>query len=101
MPANSLSYTVSLHVEGREVFTCKVPVREVGLIGDYHNGIPYQPDNAATEAALPYRYRKAFSRAIKWWHATTSTGHSVMTCEIHTLRGRSMGRLIATPNWHA
>ena len=102
MSEHPLSYTVQLNAHGVVRFKATVPAKEAGLVGDYHNGTPYQPLNSEVRQALPYAYRKAFDRAMKWWHVHTMSGRRMpLKCDLWTLRGKPMGTLFATPNWPA
>jgi hypothetical protein len=97
MPENS-TYTVQLNAHGVIRFKTTCGAKPAGLVGDYRNGAPYQPDLNA--AVLPYRYRKAFERALKWWQAESMSGqHMPLRCDLTTLRGQPMGTLFATPDW--
>jgi len=98
----SLTYNVQLNANGVIRFRATVDAKEAGIVGDYLNGVPYQPDNAQVIAAIPYRYRKAFQRALKWWQTDSMSGRSLpLMCRLETLRGKPMGTLYATPNWPA
>ena len=96
-----LSYSVQLHRNGAVVFCATVPAREAGLVGDYHNGKPHQPDNAALRAAIPFRYRKAFDRTMTWWQTTPSGRNVPLKCTLRSVKGCALGELFATPQWSA
>mgnify|MGYP005821884279 CR=1 FL=1 len=97
-----LTYTIHLNAHGGVRFKTTVPAKESGLVGDYHNGVPYQPDNSEVRLGLPYRYRKAFDRALKWWHESSMSGRSLpLKCDLYTSKGAPMGTLYATPDWPA
>lgn len=103
MSYSPLQYNVQLNAHGVIRFKATVPAREAGIVGDYHNGVPYQPDNDAVRKVLPYRYRKAFDRTLKWWQTESMSGRSLpLKCELHTARDhKPMGTLFATPDWAA
>lgn len=97
-----LTYSIQLNRDGVVKFQAIVPALESGIVGDYHNHKPYQPDSRAIFERLPWSYRKAFERALKWWREETYSGHSVpLMCELRSTKGESMGTLFATPNWEA
>lgn len=95
-----LQFNVQLNADGVVRFKAVVPAVEAGLVGDWFEGKPYQPDERAVFERLPYRYRKAFTRAMKWWQTESMSGRSMpLKCELKTLRGKPMGSLFATPDW--
>lgn len=97
-----LTFSVQLNAHG--VVVCKAQVKAVaaGLVGDWFEGKPYQPNTDDVAACLPYRYRKAFKRALKWWQTESMSGRSMpLKCDLTTLRGKPMGTLFATPEWVA
>lgn len=96
-----LTYSIQLN-DGIIRFKTIVPAMESGIVGDYHNSKPYQPDYSAVLSSLPFRYRKAFIRAQKWWQDKNMSGRLLpLKCDLYTLKGKPMGTLYATPNWPA
>lgn len=97
-----LSFNVQLNSHGVMRFKTIVPAVEAGIVGDWFNGKPYQPNTSDVESALPFHYRKAFRRALKWWQTDSMSGRLMpLKCDLVTLRGKPMGTLFATPNWAA
>lgn len=97
----TLLYDITLSRDGRARRIATVHAREAGLVGDYFEGKPYQPDVDAVREALPYHYRKAFDRALKWWSQGYSGRVVPLTCSLTSTRGKPMGRLFAMPGWVA
>ena len=52
------------------------------------------PDDAQLRDALPYRYRKAFDRAIHWW-IDKNQYSDVTRTDLRDCRGFPMGTIIA------
>lgn len=97
-----LRFSVQLNSHGVMRFKTDVPAVPAGIVGDWFEGKPYQPDSAQVESVLPYAYRKAFRRTLKWWQSDSMSGRSMpLKCDLYTLRGKPMGTLFATPNWAA
>lgn len=97
-----LTYNLTINANGRTIFSCEsIPAVESGIVGDYFAGKPYQPSEAAVTAALPYRYRKAFARALKWWETSGSSRRVPLMCRLESTRGANMGTMLVTPNWAA
>lgn len=93
-------FDIQLHAHGVKRCGFLVAGIEAGLVGDYYNGKPYQPDTTAVHDMLPYQYRKAFDRALKWWQDSSMSGRVLpLKCELKTLKGKPMGTLFATPAW--
>jgi hypothetical protein len=95
-----LEYIVTLHREGQAVWRARVPAKQCGLVGDYHNGLPYQPDADALTKALPHSHKKAFERALGWWQTHFPGSRPVpLKCELTSTKGYGIGVLFATPDW--
>jgi hypothetical protein len=98
----TLTYTVQFNSGGIMRFKAEVPAKPVGIVGDYHNGTPYQPDTDDVRAALPHAYRRAFDRAALWWQQNSMSGrHMPLMRELYGVNGKPLGTLFATPNWVA
>jgi hypothetical protein len=96
------TYNIQLNANGVVRFKAVVPAVEAGLVGDYHDHKPYQPDSRAVFERLPFKYRKAFKRALGWWQDNSMSGRSLpLKCDLVTLKGKPLGTLYATPNWVA
>ena len=86
------AFTIEYQRDGILRNKFKVPARESGLVGVYVNGIPYQPQDSAIEACLPYHVRKAFARQQAWWQIGLS---DVMKKDLVALSGKPLGTLFA------
>lgn len=96
----TLHFDIQLQANGTKRCGFLVEAQEAGLVGDWYKGKPYQPNTDAVRAMLPYQYRKAFDRALKWWQTESMSGRMMpLKCELKTLAGKPMGTLFATPNW--
>jgi hypothetical protein len=97
-----LTYSITLSRYGGNQIQFTAPASEVGIVGHYKDGKPYQPDYGAVFESLPAKYRKAFTRAKTWWQIDGISGHSVpLTCILYSAKGANMGTLRAWPNWEA
>jgi hypothetical protein len=97
-----LTFNIQLNADGVVVFRKTVAAKEAAIVGDWFEGKPYQPNEADVIAAIPYKYRKAFKRALGWWQQDSMSGRAIpLMCKLKTLKGESMGTLFATPNWVA
>lgn len=61
---------------------------EVGVIGCYHNGLPYAPDRAAIRALMPHKWRKAFDRATVFWWNREAISCDTARLDVYALDGR-------------
>lgn len=95
-----LAYSVSLHRNGKIICRFEVSCKAVSIVGDYYQGIPYQPKENEVKDGLPYKYRKSFDRASKWWQDKYSRDIP-LHCNLKDRYGRGMGELFATPMWPA
>jgi hypothetical protein len=99
-----LTFTVQLNRHGAVFFKTTVKAKESGIVGDWYNGKPYQPDSDEVRAAIPFLFRPAFDRAVLRWSETNGANQSrllpLMT-ELRGLRGQPLGTLFATPNWES
>ena len=96
-----LRFNVQLNAYGAVRVRAQAPAVEAGVVGDWYQGKPYQPDPVVVRATLPYRYRKAFDRALKWWQTDSMSGRAMpLKCDLVTLRGKPLGTLFATPDWN-
>lgn len=98
---DKLTFNVQLNADGCIRWKAVVPAHEAGLVGDWFKGKPYQPKRDEVRDRLPYKYRKAFDRAMTWWQEQSMSGRYMpLKCDLYTLKGRKpMGSLFATPNW--
>ena len=97
-----LTYSIQLNRGGLARFQFTVPAKEAGIVGDYKDGKPYQPDFGTVFENLPTKYRKAFARAMTWWQHDGISGRNVpLMCVLYSAKGENMGTLFATPNWEA
>lgn len=95
-----LEYIITLHRDGAQIFRARVPAKQCGLVGDYHNGIPYQPDPELILLKLPHAYKKAFERSLGWWQSHFPGSRPVpLKCELTSTKGYGIGVLFATPDW--
>lgn len=62
-----MKYAIELHRHGVVIDRFTVAARERGVVGNYHKGKPYGPDESQVLKGLPYRYRKAFERGSGFW----------------------------------
>ena len=62
-----MKYEIELHRFGVVTDKFVVSARKRGVIGNYHNGVPYGPDESQVIAGLPYMYRRAFERGSGFW----------------------------------
>ncbi|MGV1835244.1 hypothetical protein ACQZ6C_10820 [Rhizobium rhizogenes] len=98
----TLTFNIQLNANGVIRFKCQAAAKEAGMVGVWFNGKPYQPDTKYVHDCLPFQYRKAFNRALKWWQTESMSGRSMpLMCNLTSLRGKPMGTLYATPNWVA
>ena len=98
----ALTFTVQLNRDGVVRFKGTVSAQEMGIVGDWYKGRPYQPIAKEVRALIPYHYRKAFDRALKWGQTESMSGRSMpLMCDLTALSGAPMGTLYATPNWVA
>ena len=97
---SNLAYTITLQRAGAVILSTTIPAKEAGIVGDYHEGKPYQPTSDDVRAALPFAYRAAFDRALKWWQCESGAGRALpLMCYLHNVKGKQIARLFATPNW--
>ena len=94
-----LTYTIQLQSNGRILWQAIIPAWQAALCGDYYEGVPYAPSPREVLQRLPYRYRKAFDRAIGWWQTTPAGRPVPLRCDLKGLRGKTLGTLYATPNF--
>jgi hypothetical protein len=94
-----LTYTIQLQANGIIKWQATIPAHVAGLVGDYHQGIPYAPSPREVLERLPYRYRKAFNRAIGWWRTGHSSRPLPLKCDLKGFNGKDLGTLFATPNF--
>ncbi len=63
-----MHFDIKLHRHGVIYDQFTVKARKAGLVGIYHDGAPYLPDDSQVLRGLPYRFRRAFDRAgPSWW----------------------------------
>ena len=62
-----MKYEIELHRHGCKIDSFVVAARPRGVVGNYHNGVPYGPDESQVLRGLPYRYRRAFERGTGFW----------------------------------
>ena len=99
MTTEKLTFEIQLN-DGVVRWKAIVPALESGLVGCYSDGKPYEPNDEAILERLPFKYRKAFRRASKWWQESDQSGRFMpLKCELTTLRGKPLGTLWATPDW--
>lgn len=97
-----LTYSIQINADGIIRFKATVPATECGIVGDYYEGKPYQPDMDSVLNVLPYRYRKAFIRSMNWWQSNDMSGRNMpLMRNLHTVKGKPIGTIFATPNWFA
>lgn len=94
-----MKYEIELHRYGVMLDKFTVAARERGVVGNYHNGKPYGPDESQVIKGLPYQYRKAFERGSGFWCTHMS---DVQRADMNRKKdGAAMGslfaRLIAEP----
>ena len=88
-----MKYEIELHRYGILLDKFVVSARERGVIGNYHNGKPYGPDESQVIAGLPYQYRKAFERSSGFWCTNMS---DIQRCDMNRKKGgAAMGSLFA------
>lgn len=86
-----MRYRVELQTGGVVRRRFHVPAVRAFLVGDYRDGLPYQPDGAAISAGLPFRYRAAFGRSSLWY------GESLFRADLNRKRDSApMGTVFAT-----
>jgi len=68
-----------------------VPATPSAIVGDYHNGRPFEPCRPAIRERLAFRLRKALDRAPAW-HDLYS---DVWSLDLYTLRGKPLGTIYA------
>lgn len=93
-----LTYTVRLIRNGNLVAKVRVKAREVMVVGNYYNGIPYQPETDEVIAAVPRMYHKAIRRHVSWW-ACHNSNSMPLAMNLYTTNSKPMGSLFATPDW--
>lgn len=76
----------------------RVPAEtHAGLVGDWHAGKLYRPDNAALRAALPHRWRKAFDRSQLWHVENAARRSEGFRVPLHSARGRYLATVYLRP----
>lgn len=90
--ANLPRFRVEYHRNGTLVGKWIVPAKESGIVGVYAGGKPYQPSDQPLRQLLPYHAVKAFERQL-WWMDKLCC--DVMTKKLTSLKGETMGTLIA------
>lgn len=83
-PHNVTLEQMKFHVDGEEC----------ALVGTWHEGKPWRPDKAQFRAALPYRWRQAFDRALAFWHVD---GEAQCHVALHDRRGRYLATVYCMP----
>jgi hypothetical protein len=92
-----LTFTVRLIRNGVIRKQITVDAREAIVVGNYHNGIPYQPNTDQVIASMPRTYHKAIQRHVTWW-ASNSTSLP-LAMNLYTTDRKPMGTLFATADW--
>ena len=93
------TYSLTFHQNGVKRFAVTVLAQPAYAIGDYHLGQAYEPPSALVREVLPFAYRKAFDRAVKWWREKGSSRVMPSKCYLVSLKGKPLGTLYATPNF--
>jgi len=96
---SQLTYSLTFHQNGVIRLAVTVPAQRAYAIGDYHLGQAYEPPSALVKEALPFAYRKAFDRAVKWWREKGSSRVMPSKCDLVSLKGKPLGTLYATSNF--
>lgn len=87
-----MKYEIELHRHGIIIDKFVVSARERGVVGNYHNGKPYGPDESQVIRGLPYQYRKAFERGSGFW----CTNSDVQRADLNRKKdGAAMGSIFA------
>ena len=97
MPA----YSITLQRGGASVFSATIPAHRAFWVGDWRDGVAYQPDPLEVVAALPRRYRAAATRRLLRWQASVSSRKVPLRCVLLNARGDEMAMLYVTPDWPA
>ena len=92
-----LTFTVRLIRNGVIRKTMKVDAREAIIVGNYYNGIPYQPNTDQVIANVPTQYHKAIQRHVRWW--APSSPSMPLAMNLYSYDNKPMGTLFATADW--
>ena len=94
-----MKYEIELHRHGVMIDKFVVSARERGVVGNYHNGKPYGPDELQVIKGLPYKYRKAFERGSGFWctHLSDVQRADLNRKKDNAPMGSIFARLIAEP----
>ena len=92
------SYCIQLQRNNAIIWNAIVPaIPASGLIGDSRNGQLLTPSDKDILCRLPTRYRKAFTRAQKWWQEQNTW--TPLLCNLYSTKGSPMGTLFAIPQF--
>ena len=95
-----LKYRVTLGCDS--ILRCDfiIDAVESGIVGNYHEGKPYQPNMNELRQEIPFRFRKSLDRSLGWWQTNDMSGKSMpLRCDLVTLKGKEQGTLFAYPMW--
>ena len=94
------THKVAWFRDGKCLWESIIPSAEVAIAGDFHKGVPYQPDGLTLYARVPTRICVALQRAGSFWmwshpHQDGWTGYMNLTSS----KGKPMGVLMCKPRW--
>lgn len=74
-----------------------VAARESHVSGYWKDGKPYLPDMESLKSLIPYRWRKALSRAQVWTKEDAARQFECIYCTLYNARGKYLATIYFQP----